>query len=156
MKVQLLVENTHTCQVGKVQKKEISLFAKEGDFTRNHSTIIILSINIQILVKILKTIRYSVLIVPRFCESVGTLNLIRLSVRPSVPTSVRPSVCHKNFNLAHIFWSIKDRALIFGMHDPCDKPFQVMPSRDLDLEPSSRSKLLPSGGPQFSEFAFMA
>ena len=50
---------------------------------------------------------------------------------------------------------MKDRALIFGMHDPCDKPFQVTPSRDLDLElwPSSRSKLLPSGGPQFSEFA---
>ena len=71
----------------------------------------------------------------------------------SVCPSVRPSVCHKNFNLAHIFWSIKDRALIFGMHDPCDKPFQVMPSCDLDLWPSSRSKLLPSGGPQFSEFA---
>ena len=74
---------------------------------------------------------------------------VRLSVRPSV----RPSVCHKNFNLAHIFWSIKDRALIFGMHDPCDMPFQVTPCRDLDLWPSWRSKLLPSGGPQFSEFA---
>ena len=94
------------------------------------------------------------IIVPHFRKSVGTLNLIRLSVRPSV----RPSVCHKNFNLAHIFWSIKDRALIFGMHDPCDKPFQVTPCRDLDLDlwPSSRSKLLPSGGPQFSEFACLS
>ena len=53
--------------------------------------------------------------------------------------------------MAHTFWSIKDRALIFGVHDPCDKPFQVMPCRD--LWPSSRSKLLPGGGPQFSEFA---
>ena len=25
----------------------------------------------------------------------------------------RPSVCHKNFNLAHIFWSINNRLLIF-------------------------------------------
>ena len=73
------------------------------------------------------------------------------SLCPSVRPSVRLSVCHKNFNLAHIFWSIKDRALIFGMHDPCDKPFQVMPCHD--LWPSSRSKLLPSGGPQFSKFA---
>ena len=89
---------------------------------------------------------------PAFAKAWGHLiSFVRLSVRPSVP----PSVCHKNFNLAHIFWSIKDRALIFGMHDPCDKPFQVTPSSDLDLDlwPSSRSKLLPSGGPQFSEFA---
>ena len=55
------------------------------------------------------------LLSPAFAKALGTLNLIR--------PSVRPSVCHKNFNLAHIFWSIKDRALIFGMHDPCDKPF---------------------------------
>ena len=52
------------------------------------------------------------LLSPAFSESVGTLNLIR----PSVPLSV----CHKNFNIAHIFWSINDRALIFGKHDPCD------------------------------------
>ena len=70
----------------------------------------------------------------------------------SVCPSVHQSVCHKNFNLAHIFWIIKDRALIFGMHDPCVKPFQVTPCFDLDLWPSSRSKLLPGGGPQFSEF----
>ena len=51
--------------------------------------------------------------VPHFRESVGTLNLIGPSVCLSVPLSVRPS--HKNFNLAHIFWSINDRALIFSM-----------------------------------------
>ena len=70
-------------------------------------------------------------------------------------SSVRPSVRHKNFNLAHIFWSINDRALIFGMHDPCDRPFQLTPCRDLDLDlwPNSRSNLFPGGGPQFSEFA---
>ena len=64
-----------------------------------------------------------------------------------------PSVRHKNFNLAHIFWSINDRALIFGMHDPCDRPFQLTPCLDLDLWPTSRSNLLPGGGPPFSEFA---
>ena len=59
------------------------------------------------------------LLSPAFRESVGTLNLIRpsvpLSVCPSVCLSVCLSVCHKNFNLAHIFWSINDKALIFGM-----------------------------------------
>ena len=91
------------------------------------------------------------LIVPRFRESVGTLNLIRPSVRPSVCLSV----CHKNFNLGHNFCTITDRALILGMCVPCDKTFPVVPCRDLDgdLWPSSRSNLLPSGGPQFSEFA---
>ena len=34
------------------------------------------------------------------------------------------------FNLAHIFWCINYRTLIFGMHDPCDKPFQYAPCRD--------------------------
>ena len=71
------------------------------------------------------------------------------SVRPSV----RPSVCHINFNLAHIFWGINDRTLIFGMHDPCDKPFLLVPWGDLELWPRSRSNLLPGGGPQFFEFA---
>ena len=65
-----------------------------------------------------------------FRESVGTLNLIRPSVRPSVRLSVR----HKNFNLAHIFWSINDRALILGMHDHCDKPFLLVPCGNLDLD----------------------
>ena len=63
------------------------------------------------------------------------------------------SVCHKDFNLAHIFWSINDRALIFGMHDPCDMSFQLVPCGDLDLLPTSRSNLLPGGGPQFFELA---
>ena len=92
-----------------------------------------------------------------FRESVGTLNLIRRSVPLSLCLSVRLSVClsvcHKNFNLAHIYWSINDRALIFGMHDPCDKSFTLVPCGDLDLWPTSRSNLLPGGGPQFFEFA---
>ena len=50
--------------------------------------------------------------------------------------SVHLSICPKNSNLAYIFWSIKDWALIFGMHDPCDKPFQLTPCRDLDLWPT--------------------
>ena len=40
----------------------------------------------------------------------------------------------KNFNLANVFWSINDRALIFDIHDPCDKPFQLAPCRDLDID----------------------
>ena len=47
--------------------------------------------------------------------------------------SVRPSVHQKNLNLAHIFWSINDRALISGMHYPCEKPFHLAPCYDLDL-----------------------
>ena len=93
--------------------------------------------------------------VPRFRESAGTLNLIRLSVRPSVPLSVCPSVRHKNFNLGHNFCTIIGRALILGMCILCDGTFPMVPCRDLDgdLWPTSRSNLLPSGGPQFSEFA---
>ena len=49
---------------------------------------------------------------PSVCPSVWTLNLIRLSVCPSVPLYV----CHKNFNiLSHIFWTVWDRASIFHM-----------------------------------------
>ena len=92
-------------------------------------------------------------IVPRFRESVGTLNLIRLSVRPSVPLSVCPSVRHKNFNLGHNFCTITDRALILGMCVLCDKTFPMVPCRDLDRDLWPRSNLLASGGPQFSEFA---
>ena len=93
-----------------------------------------------------------VFVVPRFRESVGTLNLIRPSVCPSVRLSVRLS---QNFNLGHNFCTITDRALILGMCVSCDKTFPVVPCRDLDgdLWPTSRSNLLPSGGPQFSEFA---
>ena len=46
--------------------------------------------------------------VPRFRESSGTLNLIRLSLRPSLCLSVR----HKNFNLGHNVCTITGRALI--------------------------------------------
>ena len=56
-----------------------------------------------------------------------------LSVSPSVCLSFGPSVCHINFNLAHIFRSNNDRALIFGMYDPCDKSFLLIPCGDLDL-----------------------
>ena len=61
-------------------------------------------------------------------------------------SSVCLSVCHKNFNLAHIFWSINDYALIFGMHDPCDKPFLLIPCGDLDLLHTSRSNMFPGRG----------
>ena len=86
-------------------------------------------------------------IVSRFRESVGTLNLIHLSVCPSVR--------HKNVNLGHNFCTITDSALILGMCVPCYKTFPVVPCRDFDgyLWPTSRSNLLPSGGPQFSECA---
>ena len=81
-----------------------------------------------------------IIIVPRFRESTGTLNLIRLSVRPSVR--------HKNFNLGNNFCTITGRALILGMRVLCDKTFQRLPCHDLDddLWPTSRSNLLPSGG----------
>ena len=83
---------------------------------------------------------------PRLSRKLGTLKLIR--------PSIRLSVCHKNLNLSHIFWSINDRALIFGLHDPCDKSFLLVPcgDRDLGLRPTSRSNLLPGGRPQFFEF----
>ena len=56
-------------------------------------------------------------------------------------SSVCPSIFHKNFNLAHIFWSIYDRTFIFGVHDPCDKPFLLVPCGDVefDLCPMLRS-----------------
>ena len=72
-------------------------------------------------------------------------------VCPSLCLSVR----HKNFNLGHNFCTITDRALILGMCVLCDKTLPMVECRDLDrdLWPTSRSNLLPSGGPQFSEFA---
>ena len=69
-------------------------------------------------------------IVPRFRERVGTLNLICLSVSPSLCLSVH----HKNFNLGHNFCTITDRALILGMCVPCDKTFPMVPCRDLDCD----------------------
>ena len=66
-----------------------------------------------------------------------SLNFLSPAFRKSegikTPLSVCPSVHHKNLNLVHIFWSVHDGAMIFGMHDPCDKPFQLAPCRDLDL-----------------------
>ena len=99
-------------------------------------------------------IRYIMVIsifVPRFREGAGTLNLIR----PSVCPSVCQSLCHNNFNLGHNFCIITGRALILGMCVHCDITFLMVPCRDLDrdLWPTSRSNLLPSGGPQFPEFA---
>ena len=87
----------------------------------------------------------------RLSQKLGTLKLIR----QSVCQSVSQPVCHKNFNLANIFWSINDRALIFGMHDPSDKPFLLIPCGDLDLDlwPTSRSNMLPGGESHFFKFA---
>ena len=73
---------------------------------------------------------YPIIFVPSLSWKRGALKLIR--------PSVCPSVCHKNFNLAHILWSINDRALIFGMHDHYDKPFLLVPCRALDLSPMLR------------------
>ena len=76
----------------------------------------------------------------------------------SVCLSVCLSLClsvTKNFNLGNSFCTITGRALILGMCVLCDKTFLMVPCRDLDrdLWPTSRSNLLPSGGPQLSEFA---
>ena len=80
-----------------------------------------------------------------------------LSWRRGTLKLIHPSVCMsiKNFNLAYIFWSIDDIhvALIFGMHEHCDKLFLLALCLGLDLWPILRSTLLPHGGPQFSEFA---
>ena len=65
-------------------------------------------------------------IVPHLSRKRETLKLVRLSVHQSVCPS-------QKVNLAHIFWSINDRALIFGMHDPYDKPIHFAPCRDLDI-----------------------
>ena len=68
--------------------------------------------------------------VPRFRESVGTLNLIR----PSFPLSIRPSIypsITKTLTLA-ITYALLERALILGMCVPCDKTFPMVPCRDLD------------------------
>ena len=74
---------------------------------------------------------------PALSQKWGTLKLICQSVCLSIG--------YKNFNLAHIFWSINDRALIFGMHDPYYKPFVLVPCGEFDLWPTSRSNLLLGG-----------
>ena len=65
---------------------------------------------------------------PPFFAKAGDIK-IHSSVCPSIP----PSVCYKNFNLAHIFCGINDKALIFGMHDYCDKLYLLVPCCDLQL-----------------------
>ena len=35
------------------------------------------------------------------------------------------SICGKNFNIGHNFWTIIERDLIFGMHTQLMKPFQM-------------------------------
>ena len=76
-------------------------------------------------------------------------------VRPSIGLFVRPSVCRKNLNIAHIFWSIKDITLIFSMNDPWKKSFQLAPCRDLcfDLDLLQGQFILPARGQQLSELA---
>ena len=41
--------------------------------------------------------------------------------------SVCLSICGKNFNIGHNFWTIIDRDLIFGMCTQLMKPFQMKP-----------------------------
>ena len=43
------------------------------------------------------------------------------------------TIYHKNFIMSHIFLSIYDKVIIFGMREPCDKPFQLQSFRDLAL-----------------------
>ena len=76
-------------------------------------------------------------------------------VRPSIGLFVRPSVCRENLNIAHIFWSIKDITLMFGMNDPWKKSFQLAPCRDLcfDLDLLQGQFILPARGQQLSELA---
>ena len=83
--------------------------------------------------------------------------LLRKPICPSVYWFVCPSLCRKNFNIAHIFWSIKDTCitLMFGMNDPWKKSFQFAPSRDLcfDLDLLQGQFILPTRGQQLSELA---
>ena len=50
--------------------------------------------------------------------------VITLSVCPSVCLSVCPSA---NFNIEYNFFTVRDRAFIFGMSVPCDKAFPTVP-----------------------------
>ena len=58
------------------------------------------------------------------------LSLVRLSVRPSVRPSVCPSVCLSvchTFDFLITFFTIRDRAFIFGICVPYDKTFLLVP-----------------------------
>ena len=62
---------------------------------------------------------------PRLTRRVPYSNhSVLLSVRPSVLLSVCPS---KNFNIGHNFFTFKDKSFIFGMCDPYDKTFPMVP-----------------------------
>ena len=43
-------------------------------------------------------------------------------------SSVCPSVCHKNLNLSHNFWTIRGRAFIFHVYIPYDEAFPFIPT----------------------------
>ena len=88
---------------------------------------------------------------PCLSQKRGTLKLIRLSVHLSVPLSVTKTLTW--LISSEVLMMEHKKKMIFGMHDPCDKPFQLILWLDLDHWPNSRSKLLPGGRPQFSEFA---
>ena len=89
---------------------------------------------------------------PRKWNSEASIFVSRSFAKVGGNLNLYTSVCHKYFNLAYIFWS-KDRALIFGMHDPWDKPFQLAPC--LDILPTSRSNLLPQGGNSLKYWLFL-
>ena len=60
---------------------------------------------------------YALLLVSRFHDCAGTINLIRPSVTKT--------------NLGHNFCTITGRALILGKRVVCDKTFPTVPCRDL-------------------------
>ena len=65
------------------------------------------------------------LVIPlALAKSIGTLEL----------TFVHLSVSHKNFKPgSYLLTYIKDKTIVFCMHSPCDKPFQMISCCDLDL-----------------------
>ena len=67
-------------------------------------------------------LQHYVFLSPRFNKS-GNIR-----TNSSLRLSVCPSVCHNNFNLAHIFCSIR----LFCIHDPGDKSFHLALCSDLD------------------------
>ena len=48
----------------------------------------------------------------------------------------------KTLNMSRIFFSVDSGALIFGIHNPCDKTFELVHCFGLDLWLSSMSDLL--------------
>ena len=61
---------------------------------------------------------------------------------------------HSSIPQSNIFWGISEATLIFGMHDPFHKPFQLVPCLHLDLfQGLNFMNLLHCKGPQSSKFA---